>query len=314
MKKTIQHYIFAATVTFAILSATSVMADRGDWFPSEWGVDDQKGSVNRLSEEKVIQAVKLIKTGRVYQLGRTYEADMPMFGNRHFSLRILEVGPFAKNQLTAHEGYMTGELDQVGTQFDGLGHVGVGDQFFNGFSRDEISTITGLTSLGVENVGPIVTRGVLIDIPAYKEVESLEPGYEISVDDITGALEKQGTQIGEGDVVLIHTGWGKTWNSDPDSYYGPGPGIGLPAAEYLATEKIVMVGSDNAGVEVVPNPDPELAFPVHQFLLAENGIYLIESIVTEKMANDGVYEFAFVFAPLRLKGASGSPGNPVAIY
>lgn len=306
--------LFAALTCLAVAGIGSVaVAQGGDWYPSPWGPGDERGAANRLTPAKVLDAKALIERGQVYQLGRVYRPDMPVFGDRIYEMRILEIGPIAENRLTAHEGYFTGELDQVGTQFDALGHIGIGDYFFNGFHHRDLGNEHGLTHLGVEQVGPIVSRGVLIDVAGYKGVSQLEAGYEITAADLRGALERQGTEIEEGDAVLIHTGWGSNWTTDSAKYYGAGPGIGLEAAQFLIDEEIVMVGSDNAGVEVVPNPDPSLVFPVHQLLLTQNGIYLLESIITEELARDRAYEFAFVFAPLRLKGASGSPGNPIAI-
>lgn len=298
-----------------ILTLTSPAAsdERGDWYPSPWGPDDERGAANRLTPAKVLEAKSSIEGGKVYQLGRVYRSDMPFFGKRTYQMRILPVGPFAKNELTAHEGFFSGELDQVGTQFDALGHIGVGDRYFNGFRRSDLGDQHGLAHLGVEKVGPIVTRGLLIDVAGYKGVERLEGGYEITAADLEGALERQGTEMREGDAVLIHTGWGSLWATDSVKFNGAGPGIGVEAAQHLVDQEIVMVGSDNGGVEVVPNPDPSLAFPVHQLLLTQNGIYILEAIITEELARDRAYEFAFVFAPLRLKGASGSPGNPIAI-
>lgn len=304
-----------AFVSLALSSVGSTaLAEQGEWYPSPWGANDQRGAANLLTQEKVLEATKLIKHGKVYQLGRVYEPGMPLFGNRSYEMRILEIGPLGENKLTAHEGYFSGELDQGGTQFDALGHIGVGDRFFNGYQHSDLGDEHGLVYLGVENVGAIFTRGVLVDLPGYKGVEILEGGYEITADDLKGALQRQDTEIRKGDVVLIHTGWGSHWKTDNSAYLKSEPGIGLEAARFLVDRNVVVVGSDNLGIEVVPNPNESLAFPVHQLLLTQNGIYLLESIITEELANDGIHEFAFFFAPLRLKGASGSPGNPVAIY
>ena len=131
--------------------------------------------------------------------------------------------------------------------------------------------------------------------------------------DLQGALKRQGSDIRSGDVVLVHTGWGSLWMKDNARFVATSPGIGLAAAQYLVEEEVVVVGSDNWGVEVMPNPNPQLSAPVHQLFLARNGIYIHENLATEELARDSVYEFAYMFAPLRLKGATGSPGNPVAI-
>jgi kynurenine formamidase len=170
-----------------------------------------------------------------------------------------------------------------------------------------------LTKLGVENVGAIATRGVLVDIAAYKGVPMLAGGYEISLADIQGALKRQNLEIRGGDVVLIHTGWGGLWIKDNAKFTASAPGVGLAAAQYLVDREVVIVGSDTWATEVVPNPDASLAFPVHQLLIPRNGIYIFENLLTEELARDNAYEFAFFFAPLRLKGATGSPGNPIAI-
>jgi kynurenine formamidase len=222
-------------------------------------------------------------------------------------------GPLGENKTTWFEEIFSGEIGQVGTQFDGLGHIGIGDLYYNGNNRLDFAKPDGLKKLGVENVGVFVTRGVLIDVAGYKGVEHLEGGYEITVEDIEGALKKQGVEIRPGDVVITHTGWGKFWITDNERYNATEPGIGLGAGQYLVDNEIVMVCADSWGVEVVPNPDESLAFPVHQLILPKNGIYILENIITEELAMDKVYEFAFVFAPLRIKGATGSPGNPIAI-
>ena len=294
--------------------ASVALAQDGDWHPSQWGADDQRGAANRLSPAEVLAARNLITTGRVYQLGRVLEAGIPVFGTRHYSLKIPHpLGPLGANQTMGHEAIISGELGQLGTQFDGLGHIGVGDLFYNGLSRHDFARPDGLTMLGVENVGPIVTRGVLIDVAAYKGMEMLEGGYEITRSDLVGALDRQSVSITPGDVVLIHTGWGSLWMVDNDRFNASEPGIGLEAAEFLIEAEIVMVGADTWATEVLPNPDPTLAFPVHQFLLAKSGVYNIENVATELLAADQAYEFAFVYAPLLLKGAAGSPANPVAI-
>jgi kynurenine formamidase len=204
-------------------------------------------------------------------------------------------------------------LGQIGTQFDGLGHAGIGDLFYNGNKGSEFAKAEGLAKLGIENVGAIVTRGVLLDIAALKGQAMLAGGYEITRADIEAALKRENVGIRSGDVVLLHTGWGSLWIKDNAKFNASAPGIGLDAARYLLDREIVLAGADTWSVDVVPNPDASLAFPVHQLFIAKNGIYIFENLVTEELARDSAYEFAFMFAPLRLKGATGSPGNPLAI-
>ncbi len=304
------------TLGAALLAAAAAVthAQTGNWYPSRWGAADQRGAANRITPAKVLEAKNLITQGAVYQLGRVYEPAMPLFGTRHYSLRIPQTfGPMGSNNLEFHDELVSAELGQVGTQFDGLGHIGIGDLFYNGNNRGDFAKPEGFTKLGIENVGALVTRGVLVDVPAFKGVAQLAGGYEITLADLRGALEKQGTEIRAGDVVLVHTGWGALWLKDNAKFGASAPGIGLAAAEYLVEREVVMVGADTWSMEVVPNPNPELQFPVHQLFIPRNGIYIFENLLTEELARDRAYEFAFFFAPLKMKGATGSPGNPIAI-
>ena len=302
--------IFALVVVF--VACSSVAQD--NWYPSQWGADDQRGAANRITPAKVLEAKNLITKGQTYQLGRVYEAAMPMFGTRHFSLRIPKVfGPTGTNEAVYHDEVVSGEIGQVGTQFDGLGHIGIGDLFYNGNRGSEFAKAEGLAKLGIENVGALATRGVLIDVAAFKGQAMLAGGYEITRADVEGALKRQNTAVRSGDAVFVHTGWGSLWVKDNARYTANAPGIGVGAAQYLVEREVVLVGADTWAVEVVPNPDASLAFPVHQLFLPRNGIYIFENLATEDLARDSAYEFAFFFAPLRLKGATGSPGNPLAI-
>ncbi len=301
-----------ALLVVMFVACASVAQDK--WYPSKWGADDQRGAANRITPAKVLEARNLIMRGQTYQLGHVYESAMPLFGTRHYSLRIPKVfGPNGSNQMYYHDEIISGELGQIGTQFDGLGHAGIGDLFYNGNKGSEFAKAEGLTKLGIENVGAIVTRGVLIDVAAYKGQPMLAGGYEITRADVEGALKRQNVAIRSGDVVIFHTGWGSLWIKDNAKFNANAPGIGLEAAQYLVEREIVVAGADTWSVEVVPNPDASLAFPVHQLFIAKNGIYIFENLLTEELARDSVYEFAFIFAPLRLKGATGSPGNPLAI-
>ena len=312
-----------ATLFVALLMCVTAKAQSssdGEWWPSEWGPDDERGAANRLTSEKVVEATALIQEGRIYELGRDYEAGMPLFPGRHYSLTIPGSpthGPIGENQLVGHDELVSAQIGQVGTQFDGLGHIGTRidgeDRFYNGFRRRDFGTPYGLERLGVEKVGPIFTRGVLIDMAAHKGVDRLSIGEVITAADLKSALAKQGTEIREGDVVLIHTGHGQLWMVDNDEYNRGGPGIGIDAARWLAEQKIFMTAADTWAVEVIPGEDPNVAFPVHQELLVRHGIYNMENLDLTALARDEVYEFAFLFSPVKFKGATGSPGNPIAV-
>lgn len=312
-----------AAVLFVVACHLALAADTPIgpiWWPSEWGPDDQRGAANRQTPERVLRARDLIRTGQVYQLGRLYEHGMPLPGKRHFSLTIPgspTQPPSGKNMIVSHDELVSAEIGQVGTQFDGLGHVGVRvgeeDLFYNGFKRSEFGDAYGLKKLGVENVGVFFTRGVLLDVARLKGVRRLEPGHVISASDLQACLKEAALRLEPGDVVLIRTGHGQLWMVDNKTYGEGEPGIGLEAARWLTEQKVSLIGADTWAIEVVPHEDAETAFPVHQWNLVRHGVYHLENLDLEALAADEVYEFAFVFCPLRLKGATGSPGNPIAI-
>ena len=171
-----------------------MMTERADdWWPSRWGADDQAGASNWITPEKVMEAASLIQTGQIYELGRQYEHGMPLFGQRTYSLTISGAptgGPFPGG-LVFHDEFVVGEIGQVGTQLDGLGHVGVvhngAERFYNGYTEDQIKGAYGLQNLGVELIKPIFTRGILIDVAGYKG-GMLDAGTVVTLADVMGAL------------------------------------------------------------------------------------------------------------------------------
>ncbi len=290
------------------------------WWPSEWGPEDQRGAANRITPAKVLEAVSLIKEGKIYQLGRVYEAGMPLQGSRHFKLTIPGLPTYPPDgpiRILYNDELVSGEIGQVGTQFDGLGHVGTevnGEHvFYNGFKLSEFGSAYGLTKLGIENVGVLFTRGVLVDVARYKGVERLDPTYIITIEDIEGTLAMEGVEIREGDAVFFHTGWGQLWMVDNETYNASEPGPGITAIKWLVEKKIVLTAGDNYGTEAIPGEDPNRRGEGHQWLMNRSGVYNLENLDLSALAADQVYEFAFIFAPLRLKGATGSPGNPIAV-
>jgi Putative cyclase len=302
--------------------------DSGPFWPNAvWGKDDQAGGSNWITPDKVLEAVRLVKTGKLYELGRVYEQSMPSFGQRTYSL-ISPGNPTyvfeSANHIVANDEFLCTEIGQVGTQFDGPGHVGmrmtmaggsVEDVYYNGFTGKEMYGPYGLKQLGIEHVKPIVTRGILVDVAGYKGVENLPARYEVTVADVRGALGREGlaeADLRAGDAVLFRYGWARFWN-DPVKYETDPPGIGIDVAKWVAERKASMVGSDQSGTEVQPNPDPQKIFPVHQELVTKNGIFNLENMKLDELAADGVYEFLFVFTPVPFKGATGSPGRPIAI-
>ena len=286
----------------------------GERCPSKWGAGDERGSANHMKPESVLKAVRLIKTGEVIEIGQVLSASMPFFGTRRFDVHTKRtVINDGANRRGSNEELVVAEMGQVGTQFDGFAHQTHGDSLYNCLQLDAIATRTGFTKLGIEKVGSLITRGVLIDVAALKGVETLPDSYEITVQDLEQALKRQGLALQPGDAVLIHTGWSRLWGKDNARYVKSCPGIGVAAAAWLATQDPMLVGADNWPVEVAPNPDSRLSLPVHQVMLVVNGIHLLENLKLDELAAKRAHEFAFVVQPLKMQGFTGSTVAPIAI-
>jgi kynurenine formamidase len=269
---------------------------------------------NRRRSSKRSRALGYASYRKRGQLGRVLEPAMPLFGIRTFSLHTARSsGPTSVNQLRGNEEVVMTQLGQVGTQFDALPHIGIGDLLYNCLKADEVATRTGFTKLGIEKIGALFTRGVLLDIAGLKGVPLLDAGYEVTVADLEQAMQRQNVKIGAGDAVFLHTGWGTLWNKDNAKYNSGEPGINVSGAEWLVRLNPMLVGADTWAVEVRPNPNKDLAFPVHQILLTTNGIFLLENMDLEALARDRVWEFAFILQPLKMKGGTGSTVAPIAV-
>ena len=282
--------------------------------PSKWGPGDQRGSANHMGPETVLRAARLIRSGATIELAHVLSGSMPL-GDRHFDLypKPSVMNP-ESNRRGSNEELVVAEMGQVGTQFDGFSHQTIGNTMYNCVPVDETLTRNGFTRLGVENVGTLMTRGVLLDIAALKGVDMLAEDYEITAADLQEALAMQSLTLEPGDAVIVHTGWGRLWTEDIDRYSSMGPGIGVGAAEWLADQDPMLVGADTVPVEILPNPDPSISLPVHQIMLVVNGIHLVERMKLDELAASGVYEFAFIVQPLKIEGATGSTVVPVAVY
>jgi kynurenine formamidase len=282
--------------------------------PSKWGAQDERGSANHQKPAAVMNAAKLIKTGEVIEIGHVLSDKMPFFGTRRFDVHAKRtfMNP-PSNRRGSNEEIVISEIGQVGTQFDGFAHQTHENSWYNCYKVDENTTRTGFNKLGVHNVGALFTRGVLIDVAAFKGVDILPDTYEITVEDLEGALKKQNTTLQAGDAVLINTGWHKLWAKDNARYVKSCPGLGVKAAEWLIAKDPMLLGSDNWPVEVSPNPDPQLSLPVHQLALVVNGVHLLENLKLDELAQKQVYEFAFVMQPLKIQGGTGSTVAPIAV-
>ncbi|MEM7424986.1 MAG: cyclase family protein [Pseudomonadota bacterium] len=341
-----------AALTAAVLVAGPAVAQVNDdpfkqgWAPSEWGADDKAGAVNRTTPAMVLKAVKLVKQGKTATLGKVYAHDAPAFGSRGWRLTIPGLptgGPFGKQQLMYNDDYLATEIGQIGTQFDGPGHIGVrtsmGMYFYNGQILGKSGdNAYGMGTLGVEHVAHkgYVCRGVLLDAVALRGEQlpipkaagaTGDPGI-ITDKDVEQMVKNQGIDpIGEGDCVFLHTGHGNIWHpTDWDKYdaaekkrrvaaFNAGePGFGMSACNYLAERKVILTGADTWAVEAVPGESKENPFECHVQLQTRRGIWNLENMDLTQLVADKAYEFLFVWSPLKIKGGTGSPGNPVALY
>lgn len=309
-------------VLFAAFGAGITPASAQSWqppsdaqrCPSKWGAGDQRGAGNHMKPETVLRATRLIRTGEVFELGRVLHASIPFSTGRRFELETKRTNMNAgSNRRGSNEEIVFSEIGQVGTQFDGFSHQTIGDSLYNCFKQDDISTRNGFTKLGVEHVGALMTRGVLIDIAALKGVEMLPDTYPITVDDLQRALQRQKLTLQPGDAVIVNTGWGRLWDKDGARYLKTNPGLTVAAAEWLVKQDPMLIGTDNGPVGVTPDPDPKLSNPVHQITLVVNGIHLLENLKLDEIAAKQVYEFALIVQPLKIQGGTGSTVAPIAV-
>lgn len=312
-----------AGLACAAMTAGATWAEEHDhthaWTDSPWGAEDEIGAANRVTPQVVMDAAKLITTGKTYPLGIVIGSDTPAFPPRSMSVSVLQPGQtgggsLGPTQTTYNDDIFMGWLG-IGSQIDGLGHIGQGDTYYNGFKASEFAQAGGLTRLGVEKVPPLVARGVLLNMADFHGKDMLEEGTAYTRDDIVAASEQQGVELRENDVVLFHSGWMKLLEEggDPTRFGSVEPGLGKTGAEYLAELGVIAVGADTWGLEAVPFEEGVGVFEVHQILLAQNGIYILENMNTSLLVEDDVNEFMFVLGAARIRGAVQMMVNPVAI-
>jgi len=246
---------------------------------------------------------------------------MPAYPPRFTQLQVLQPEhPYSEaSDALGWEASANDDLVQMwlgtGPQLDGLGHLGEAGEFYNCNRGKAFSKTTGLTKLDISQVPPMVARGVLIDMAKHFGVEHLDAGQPFSRTEVAAAMTAQGITIGEGDVVLFHTGWTDAmWEADPATWGATIPGIDNDAARFLASFKPLAVGADTWGLGAVPPKPGDKVFYDHAILLKENGIYILETMNTGRLASEGVTEFMFVLGQARLKGAVQMIINPVAMW
>lgn len=295
------------------------------WWPSRYGVGDERGSLNEITPAHVVKAARLVKLGRVFDLGRVLDANVPHFEGRYWQQTLVNSAHvingrrpdrgkqgWGKNGINWITELVTGTF-QIGTQLDGLNHLQIGDRFYNGWRTTEIVEEWGTNKLGIETVPPVIARGVLADVARYKGVARLEAGQVITVADLVGTLQAQRVDLGPGDILLFHTGWGSLWGVDHERFNAGEPGIGMGVADWLVEHQVAMTGADTWSFGAVPGEDPERPFVVPQTLNVKHGLFIMENLATEALADAGVHEFMFVLTHHKTRGSTAAVIAPAAV-
>jgi kynurenine formamidase len=290
---------------------------RAPWWPSRFGAEDQHGMLNLVTDAKRRDALALVRSGRMYDLGRVLDESVPVFAGRHFRQMLVSTA----HHTNAREGglgenqvnwviELVSATTQLGTHLDMLNHLQIGDRGYNGWTVAELAEPWGTNRLGPETAPQVVTRGWLVDVPGVRGVASLDRGDVVTVEDLKRGLDGRAPE--PGDAVLFHTGWGRRWG-DPAGFLDGEPGHGMELAAWLAETGVALTGCDTWSYGPVPPENPERPFEVPQTLNVRHGVFVVENLDTAALAADGVREFALVLTHPRLRGATGAWTSPIAL-
>lgn len=327
---------------------------KGAWAPGPYGPGDQRGTFNELTPQHTADVLGLLRRGRPvqsYQVGERmfngfppFPANPPRVHVMHLLVNgyeppagFVEEGgllssskPLGPNHVSAHEErFEQNYTFQIGTQVDGLGHVGVGDMFYNGFRGAQLASPTGLRALGNETMGPIVTRAVIFDVVGLKVAHHatrdlsaapngspiLRDDYRVTIDDLRQCLDRQRVRnVDAGEIPIIYTGWSNLTAADPARYLTQQPGIYLAEARWFASRRVALIASDNWGLEVVsPAVTGGNLFPCHQELFGKHGVRIGEGFIPRAAIADNVFEGVIVITPQNVPGATAGSTPPVLL-
>ena len=288
-----------------------------------WGDDDERGTLNLITDDVVRRAAACVRTGRTFQLGLTLSPNGPQAGlipgrinPQHLMIAIHTPSAGDPDGICANDDvyYLP---TQAATHWDSLAHVSYGGRMWNNIAADSVD-VTGARRAGIDKAGPVVSRGVLLDVARAKGVERLEAGYAITADDLDEAEAAANLMVEPGDIVLVRTGHLQVFRSgDRVAYAFPSPGLSLQTVPWLYARDVAAVATDNLTLEVVPSEQDDAALPVHLLHLVEMGLLQGQNFdleaLAEDCASDGVYEFLLSATPERFSRGLGSPVNPVAV-
>ena len=315
--------IMIASIGIAVPSANSA-EQVGE---SPWGPNDEIGRLNLMTDKSRAEILSRLAGGSSYDLSVEYFIGMPSWqaaGDPHYRIWMthtpegtinddpLDLGK-TMNKHVSYTGAAISLYTHMGTHIDSLNHFGLDGKIWNGFRAADHLGDRGWKVAGAEKIPPIIARGVLIDVAAAKGVDMLAAGYRITRDDLVNALARQHVELNDGDVVLIRTGRMKLYEN-ASAYMANPPGLGMTAAKFLVEENGAMiVGADNLSFEAFPSEVEGNYVPLHTYLLAQQGVPILELVNLEGLAEDHVYEFAFIGGSLKLRGADAAPIRPIAL-
>ncbi|MGI8662992.1 MAG: cyclase family protein [Acidimicrobiales bacterium] len=305
-----------------------------DWFVEiaervrqwgRWGDDDQLGTLNLIDDAAVRRGAAAIVDGRRLSLAMPFDASSPQVGSIPGRINprrtmIAVNTPYAGDiaNFCCSDDVVTMGL-QASTHWDSLAHVSYGGQLYNGYPASSITAESGATKLGIHKVRSLTSRGVLLDVARAKGVEQLDPGYGITADDLSAALELASVALEAGDVALVRTGRAQLMHAKQRTEYTTGPQAGLTTQcpAWFKGHEVAAVATDTVAMEQYPGEDPSALFPVHLLQLRDMGLTQGQNFDLEALAadcaGDGRYCFLLEASPIPFTGALGSPVNPVAI-
>jgi kynurenine formamidase len=292
---------------------------------SPWGPDDQLGRLNLITSQSISKVMNSIDSTKVFDLSVDYFMGMPSWlagGDPSYQIWMTHTPsgniidnpmnlPKENNELISYSGDAFSMYTHCGTHMDTFNHFGYHGEIWNGFSEKEHLGSRHWSVCGPENYPPIIARAVMIDVAAAKGVDMLPESYGIGKADLLEALDKQGTTIEPGDIIMVRTGRMTVW-PDRDKYLTNTPGINIEAAEFLVGEGAIIIGADNISLEQLPSPEKDNWHPVHTYLFTEAGVPIIELMWLEELSKEKIYEVGFIGTNMPLVGATGSPIQPLA--
>ncbi|MCZ4548616.1 cyclase family protein [Gordonia rubripertincta] len=308
---------------------TPIDAPFGNW--GRWGAGDERGAANAITPELVRNSCGSVRDGEVLSLALPIEgatsgsgrSKIPHLAGRPLPQHFMSVdgGDYAagsrqiKGEMSVADDALIVSPHGTTTHVDALSHMWRGDKLYNGHDAGRVRSY-GATRCGIEKLGPLVTRGVLLDVAGYRGVGALEKGVRIDAELLRAVADAQSIEVRAGDVVLVRTGWITVFADDPVAFSDEQPGLCHSGATWLLERDVVAIGSDNVAVGAL---DPCGSFhgsvdeDVHMAALWQYGAPLIEMLWLEDLAATARHEFLFVLAPLAIVGGTASPVNPLAV-